>query len=442
MFYTGEIIATAAVIVVALLYKYIEFQKVKVQWGDGTRGLRYQRARQALLALEKQTAQHVKNWRPQVLLFAKVNAAGDMHQPGLLQLLGELKGARGISIISTAIEGSLIDNADRQLNIEQKLREHRDKHGIQGFTQVVMSESIESALDSLLQTAGLGGLGPNTVMTAWPTSWQTAIQGAERMRQILTSAHAFNMALILIKGHETWPTIADVPQGSNLDVWWVVHDGGLLLLLSIILQKHRKWHHCQLRVFVVCGARDKPDTLFNIVNSFLYNMRISARLKCVQLTDGEGLSAILPTRGAEWGSGEGASALRLNKQMISKPLGNLQERTAGDVNEPAEDEEPVGGATPPQPASLAAPPPPPGMSLAPAMMEDGMDPKARTTYAFNQMMCKYSSGSSLVLCNLPLPSEKRSTKDYMAHLEALMAGIPRALLVAGQKDADVITMYS
>ena len=65
--------------------------------------------------------------------------------------------------------------------------------------QVVMCEDISSALDSLLQTAGLGGLGPNTVMTAWPTSWQTNIQGAERMRQIIMSAHAFNMALILIK---------------------------------------------------------------------------------------------------------------------------------------------------------------------------------------------------------------------------------------------------
>jgi hypothetical protein len=30
----------------------------------------------------------------------------------------------------------------------------------------------------------------------------------------------------------------------------------------------------------------------------------------------------------------------------------------------------------------------------------------------------------------------------MVHLDALMEGIPQALLVAGQKDADVITMYS
>ena len=45
----------------------------------------------------------------------------------------------------------------------------------------------------------------------------------------------------------------------------------------------------------------------------------------------------------------------------------------------------------------------------------------------------------------PLQNRRRSRcllQDYMAHLEALMAGIPRALLVAGQKDADVITMYS
>ena len=66
----------------------------------------------------------------------------------------------------------------------------------------------------------------------------------------------------------------------------------------------------------------------------------------------------------------------------------------------------------------------------------------RTTYAFNQMVRKYSSDAALVLCNLPLPSENRTAETYMEHLDAMMANLPRALLVAGQKDADVITMYS
>jgi len=45
---------------------------VSAHWGDGLRGLRYQRARQTLLVLEKFDLSHTKNWRPQILLFAKV----------------------------------------------------------------------------------------------------------------------------------------------------------------------------------------------------------------------------------------------------------------------------------------------------------------------------------------------------------------------------------
>lgn len=47
-----------------------------------------------------------------------------------------------------------------------------------------MSDDISIALDSLLQTAGLGGFGPNTVLAAWPNSWQTNIVGAKRMIQV------------------------------------------------------------------------------------------------------------------------------------------------------------------------------------------------------------------------------------------------------------------
>jgi len=405
-----------------------------VQWGDGTRGLRYQRARQALLQLEKLTGVHVKNWRPQVLLFAKIQADGEMHQPGLLQILGELKGARGISIISTAVQGNLVERAQEQMEIERKLREHRDKHKIQGFTQVVMTEDISSALDSLLQTAGLGGFGPNTVMTAWPTSWKDNITGAERMIQILTSAHAFNMALLLVKGHEDWP--AAVPPGGFIDLWWVVHDGGLLLLLSIILRKHKKWHHCGLRVFVVCNSQDEPEKLKATVNAFLYNMRITARLKVVQLTDGEGLSAILPTRGADWGAG-GAGA-KVNRNIVAQPLGFLEKPTVHDTVEelatPADLAASGDACSSEQPATAAS-------SMAPPV-EEGLNPKMRTTYAFNQMVRKYSAEAALVLCNLPLPSEDKTAETYMEHLEVMMADIPRALLVAGQKDADVITMYS
>ena len=52
MFFTNPFFALAAIVCVALLYIYISIKKVEAQWGDGLRGLRYERARRALQELE------------------------------------------------------------------------------------------------------------------------------------------------------------------------------------------------------------------------------------------------------------------------------------------------------------------------------------------------------------------------------------------------------
>jgi len=141
MFYTNPAAAGGAIAAVIGLHTYIHYRKVESQWGDGMEGLRYQRARTALLVLEKNASMHTKNWRPQILMFAKVRGAGSeehegtLHQPKLLDFLGQLKGARGISIISTAVEGVLEDDAAVQMHIENELRKQRDAGGIRGFTQ-------------------------------------------------------------------------------------------------------------------------------------------------------------------------------------------------------------------------------------------------------------------------------------------------------------------
>lgn len=63
-------IPIGVILLICALYKYIEHRKVAAQWGDSMRGLRYQRARNALLELEKLgEVRHTKNWRPQVLPF-------------------------------------------------------------------------------------------------------------------------------------------------------------------------------------------------------------------------------------------------------------------------------------------------------------------------------------------------------------------------------------
>ena len=38
---------------------------------------------------------------------------------------------------------------------------------------------------------------------------------------------------------------------GTIDIWWIVHDGGLLLLLGHLLSKHKYWERCKLRVNTV-----------------------------------------------------------------------------------------------------------------------------------------------------------------------------------------------
>ena len=43
---------------------------------------------------------------------------------------------------------------------------------VRGFSQVVMCSDVDHGLGALIQTAGLGGLCPNTVMIGWSRHWR------------------------------------------------------------------------------------------------------------------------------------------------------------------------------------------------------------------------------------------------------------------------------
>ena len=55
------------------------------------------------------------------------------------------------------------------------------------------------------------------------------------------SVIAAKKALILVKGAFKLPHSDSVSAGY-LDVWWVIHDGGLLLLIPHLLTLHRVCH--------------------------------------------------------------------------------------------------------------------------------------------------------------------------------------------------------
>lgn len=68
-----------------------------------------------------------------------------------------------------------------------------------------------------------------------------------------TAAH---QALLVAKNVDSFPTNQDRLGEGTIDVWWVVHDGGLLMLLPFLLRQHKvgwtsldcvySWNHLKL----------------------------------------------------------------------------------------------------------------------------------------------------------------------------------------------------
>ena len=57
-------------------------------------------------------------------------------------------------------------------------------------------------------------------------------------------------ALLVAKNLVAYPSNSERLEGT-VDIWWVVHDGGMMILLVFLLTQHKVWRQCNLRIFTV-----------------------------------------------------------------------------------------------------------------------------------------------------------------------------------------------
>jgi len=329
------------------------------------------------------------------------------------------------------------------------------------LSQVIMCRDVGHGLTSLIQTAGLGALAPNTAMLAWPKHWKDDRAKAVRMCLLLQRVQAYNMATIVVSGSSNIPE-HHVRVHAPMDIWWVVHDGGLQLLLTTILRKNRVWHSCPLRVFCVLQQGEDPDELQKSVEGFVYSMRIDAEVKCVVLKDDN--NSMKQSATPKYGRQARAADWEVNSAIVNQPIGNMMRGTAvadGMVEDQRAARRSMGAATPRSDAV------PTTSSITNVInIETGtlLDPERdskqerrkslsgnseaqqtlRSTRVLNRLFCKYSQESSLVMTNLPPPvlHDDYTPMLYMEQVSKLVEDLPLCLLVAGQRNKNVVTMYS
>lgn len=288
MFICSWYYAIVAMSIAGCIYKYIEFRGAEKEWGDGIRGISLSAARFALMRLEEGPP-HTKNWRPQILVLVGMNGELNVDQPRLLSLTNQLKAGKGLTIVGTALKGTYLDNFTQGQQAEQALRKQMEVEKVKGFVQVVISSNLRDATSHLLQVGGLGGMKHNTVLASWPRNWKQAEDHTtwRNFIELVRETTAASLALLVPKNIAAFPSNSERFTEGHIDVWWVVHDGGMLMLLPFLLRQHKVWRKCKMRIFTVAQMDDNSIQMKKDLTTFLYHLRIDAQVEVVEMQDSD-----------------------------------------------------------------------------------------------------------------------------------------------------------
>ncbi|XP_055387834.1 solute carrier family 12 member 7, partial [Condylostylus longicornis] len=286
MFMTSWYFALIAMGLAIVVYKYIEYRGAEKEWGDGIRGMALTAARYALLRLEEGPP-HTKNWRPQILVLSKLNDNNLPKYRKIFSFAAQLKAGKGLTICVSVLVGTCAKIIARSAESKATLHKYMTDERVKGFCDVLVAEHVGDGLSAVVQTIGLGGMKPNTVIMGWPYSWrQPEKQSWKTFLQVMRTVAACRMALLVPKGINFFPESTHKICG-NIDIWWIVHDGGMLMLLPFLLKQHRTWKNCKLRIFTVAQMEDNSIQMKKDLKTFLYHLRIEAEVEVVEMMNSD-----------------------------------------------------------------------------------------------------------------------------------------------------------
>lgn len=149
-------------------------------------------------------------------------------------------------------------------------------------------------------TAGLEGLQAALADVALP------------LPELVRETTAGHLALLVAKNVAMFPGNQERFSEGHIDVWWIVHDGGMLMLLPFLLRQHKVgwalhcgagawavavpvelcpslphplqvWRKCKMRIFTVAQMDDNSIQMKKDLTTFLYHLRITAEVEVVEM---------------------------------------------------------------------------------------------------------------------------------------------------------------
>lgn len=393
-----------------LIYYYVSIKGKAGDWGDGFKSAYLQLALRSLKYLGASHV-HPKNWYPIPLIFCKPWGIlpHDMPcHPKLADFANCMKKkGRGMTIFTSIIEGEYKEKKEEAAMTTRLLTAYIEYKNCEGVAEVVVASRLVEGFRILLQTMGLANLKPNIVCMRYPEIWRDpqykSIPGT--FVNVINTCSLTNKACVVVKGLDEWPGEYQKQYGT-IDLYWIVRDGGLMLLLSQLLRAKECFENCKIQVFCISEEDGGAEELKLDVRKFLYDLRMQADVIVVTMKAWEDVVS----------EEEGAEA-ELERQGAMEAFTRARKRIAAKLAEaPASGDEPE-------------------------LDEAKVNKYLYTTIKLNSIIMRYSRMAAVVLVSLPPPPASQPAHCYMEYMDLLVQGVPRLLMVRGYR-REVVTIFS
>ena len=260
--------ATIIAIVISYgIYFYLQRRELSRTWGDVRSGIWFAIARSALLNLEAQRW-HVKNWRPNILVFT-----GQPHnREQLVELSDWLSLGKGIVTFCELIVGDLNQLAKREVRAEARknIRTFIQERGMSAFAEAEIVPDFKVGALMMVQAHGTSGLEPNSVLFGWSRTPAGRASQLELMRSLV----ALGKSALFLHYHQE----RGYGEKKIINVWWRGRSANadLILLLVHLIKQHRAWKSVQVRLLQVISDEKKVPESRAELEKLLSDVRVEA----------------------------------------------------------------------------------------------------------------------------------------------------------------------
>ncbi|PUZ57054.1 hypothetical protein GQ55_5G397100 [Panicum hallii var. hallii] len=416
MFMISWTFTVVSLALASLIYYYVSLKGKAGDWGDGFKSAYFQLALRSLRSMGANQV-HPKNWYPIPLIFCrpwgKLPENVPCH-PKLADFANCMKKkGRGMSIFFSIIDGDYHESAEDAKTACHQLSAYIDYKRCEGVAEIIVARSMSDGFRSIVQIMGLGNLKPNIVVMRYPEIWrrENLTQIPSTFISIINDCIIANKAVVIVKGLDEWPNEYQRQYGT-IDLYWIVRDGGLMLLLSQLLLTKESFESCKIQVFCIAEEDTEAEELKADVKKFLYDLRMQAEVIVVTMKSMEARTEL--SAGAKKDpEEEHASAQHRIKAYLSE-----MEETAQREGRPLME----GGRQV-------------------VVNEEKVKKFLYTMLKLNTTILKYSRMAVVVLVSLPPPPLNHPAYCYMEYMDLLVVNIPRMLIVRGYR-RDVVTLFT